>query len=90
MATLADLHDAGVTHGDLMLEHVIAGDHRPILCGLASAGPTTPERVAAERAALADLVADLAAGDPLLSETVADLRNPAVSLRAVARRLDTR
>ena len=56
-ATIADLHDSGVVHGDLTPDHVLLDrDHRPILCGFADAGPATDERVRADREALAAML----------------------------------
>lgn len=91
VATVADLHDAGVAHGSLVRAHVLVGaDGRPILCGLGDAGPASPAGVDADRLALATLVRDIDSTDPLLVEAAADLENPTVALRSVVRRLDTR
>lgn len=39
-ATLADLHRVDVVHGRVTTEHVlVTDDQRPVLCGLADAGP---------------------------------------------------
>lgn len=91
VATVADLHDAGVAHGALTPAHVLVGaDGRPILCGLGDAGPASPTGVDRDRLDLAALVQQIDASDPLLAEAAADLENPTVSLRSVVRRLDTR
>ena len=73
-ATVADLHEAGLAHGDICAEHVLidpAGG--PVLCGLAHAGPADPAAIATDVDAVVALGSDLAreAGDE--RETVESL-----------------
>ncbi|MEO0495001.1 MAG: hypothetical protein AAF081_16470, partial [Actinomycetota bacterium] len=67
IATVADLHDSGVTHGAIEPAHIVIGDAgRPILCGFGDAAPATPTRLLDDRVALASLVAGLDPVDPAL------------------------
>ena len=66
-ATLADLHDRGVSHGRLTADHILVdAEGRAVLCGLAEAalssdpGGTTPT-AAADVAALGGLLHEVAA-----------------------------
>ncbi|MDQ2728129.1 MAG: lipopolysaccharide kinase InaA family protein [Actinomycetota bacterium] len=66
--TVADLHDAGVTHGRLSADHILVDTAgRPVLCGFsgATAAPCSPEPgVTADVLALARTLAGLlGAGD---------------------------
>ncbi len=69
-AVLGDLHQAGVSHGALGPDHIIVGRARhPVLCSFGRAGDASPTAVAADLAALADLVDHVAsssrrAGEP--------------------------
>ncbi|MEM9520246.1 MAG: hypothetical protein AAGA37_13060 [Actinomycetota bacterium] len=92
-STVADLHDAGLAHGDLRTDHVLVdADHRPILCGFAQAGPATPERMQADRTALATMLRDHAAansgGTSRLRDAANALDEPALPTRAAIRLLD--
>ena len=93
-ATVADLHDAGFTHGRLQPTHVLIDDRgTPVLCGFADAGPATPERVQADRDALAALVRDRAdrgrgTERSRLADAADALGEPALPLRAAIRLLD--
>ncbi len=70
-STVADLHDLGVTHGALLVEHVIVGhDQRPFLCSLGDARPVDPSTEADDMAGLAGLIRQLSH----LAE--GDLRSP--------------
>ncbi len=56
-STLADIHEAGVTHRSLSPSHVIiANDGRPVLCGFGDAGPADDEGREADRLGLLNLV----------------------------------
>ena len=45
-ATVADLHESGLSHGNLRADHVlIDAEQRPILCGFGDGEPATEERI---------------------------------------------
>ncbi|MEM9465608.1 MAG: hypothetical protein AAGA90_09550 [Actinomycetota bacterium] len=93
-ATIADLHDSGLAHGDLRADHVLLdGELRPILCGFAAAGPATAERMQADRAALAAMLRDEATRQPTgtghrMRDAAGALDEPALPTRAAIRLLD--
>jgi hypothetical protein len=95
-ATIADLHDSGLAHGDLRADHVLLdSDQRPILCGFAEAGPANAERMQADRSALAAMLRDGAADQPAavahrLRDAAEVLDEPALPTRAAIRLLDDR
>ena len=95
-ATIADLHDSGLVHGDLRAEHVLLdAEQRPILCGFADAGPATAERMQADRAALASMLRDEAGRQPTsaghrMRDAAGVLDEPALPTRAAIRLLDDR
>jgi len=65
-ATIADLHESGLSHGDIRADHVlIDASGRPVLAGLAHAGIAEPSSVAVDVRALVGLGRELArtAGD---------------------------
>jgi hypothetical protein len=56
---LADLHDLGIAHGAVTDRHILIGaDGRPVMCGLADAGPADRITIAADVVALARSLAD--------------------------------
>lgn len=93
-ATIADLHESGLAHGDLRADHVLLDrDQRPILCGFADAGPATSERVNADRLALASMLRDEASRHPSgtghrMRDAAEALEEPALPTRAAIRLLD--
>ena len=55
-ATIADLHDSGVAHGNITLEHIITRtDGRPILCGLGGALAADSASITADHDGLAEV-----------------------------------
>jgi len=57
---VADLHATGIAHRRLTADHVLlAADRRPVLTGLADAGPGGPSEAAADVAALGALLTEL-------------------------------
>lgn len=94
-ATLADLHEAGLTHGDLRAEHVVDDEAgRPVLCGLAHAGPATTESIEADVRAFVDLGRTLASDAGEARATIESLLNALETghddLRETIRGLDRR
>ena len=95
-ATLADLHDSGLAHGDLRADHVLLDpEQRPILCGFAAAGPATAERMHTDRVALAAMLRDEASRQPhgaahRMRDAAEALEEPALPTRAAIRLLDER
>ncbi len=101
--TVADLHDAGITHGRLGGDHILVdASGRPVLCGFSEAAATTcspvpaltADVVALCRTLAAMLGAPLGAGDPsvvlarLLREVT--VRSVTGGRRGSARRLAER
>ncbi len=60
-ATVADIHDSGLTHGDLRAEHVLVDPSgTPVLCGFAQATAADSTTIAADVEALVSLGRELA------------------------------
>lgn len=73
--TVADLHGLGVVHGRLDPSHVIlAGDGRPVLCGLRGADPGEPEPGPAEDVAAVGRLIDHLLGPDAEPEPIPDRR----------------
>ena len=92
-AVVADLHQLGVAHLQLIPPHVLHGDNdRPVLCGLTQAAEATPENLHIDLAALADLCHDPTLGRGSLAGKLSSLADAAragtLSARELARRLD--
>ncbi len=92
-AIVADLHDAGVTHGGLALDHVLVGaDGAPILCGLADWTVADDDGRLADAVALAGMVRQLAAdlSPPDRSDLLglAEQLDTGESLRTITHQLD--
>lgn len=92
-ATVADLHESGLTHGNLRADHVlIDAEQRPILCGFGDGEPATEERIQADRVALARMLRasthDDAPGSSTLHDAAHALEEPALPTRAAIRLLD--
>ena len=69
-AVLADLHELGITHGNLTAAHVLhGGNDRPVLCSVTRSLDATPDNVRVDLTAFAELMWDheLTAG-PLSDE----------------------
>ncbi len=93
-SVLADLHDAGIAHGSLQSRHVLVrGDGRSVICGFGDSGEATPEALAADLAALADLAGELSATGSVhtssaLGSVSRDLRSGKLNARSATLRLD--
>ncbi len=92
-AVLADLHDMGVTHGNLRACHVLhAEGDRPVLCSFGNAGDDSAENVRADLDALADLMHDEDLGSQApaqkLKSLAAATRAGHLSARQLASRVD--
>ena len=89
-STVADLHELGTAHRAIVVEHVVtSADHRPVLCGLADAGPANPMTVADDMAGLAGLIDHLSADAPeglraRLHALVAGVRRGDLTARTLA------
>ena len=80
-STLADLHDRRIAHRRVSADHVLVGDGRAVVCGLAEAVPVED----GDAAALGD---DVAAAARLVEDLAAATAEPqATALRQVARRV---
>lgn len=93
--TLADLHDAGVTHRDLHAEHVLIGaDGRLVLCGFGRSGAADADGVETDVRALVALGTAAApdAGDEreAVESVLAALEAGHDDLRSAARGLERR
>ena len=94
-ATVADIHDLGLTHGDLRAEHVLVDPSgTPVLCGFARAMAADSTTIAADVEALVSLGRELAprAGvERTAIETIlAALEAGREDLRGTIRSLDQR
>ncbi|MGB1630903.1 MAG: hypothetical protein ACPHIC_08200 [Acidimicrobiales bacterium] len=94
-ATVADIHDSGLTHGDLRAEHVLVDSSgTPVLCGFARATAADSTTIAADVEALVSLGRELAprAGvERAAIETIlAALEAGREDLRGTIRSLDQR
>ena len=93
-SVLADLHEAKISHGELVAAHIICGSgQRPILCGFGRSTPLSPESKAADLAALATLLDDLteALDDEQRTQVgaiSADMRCDSLSAREATGRID--
>lgn len=84
--TVADLHDAGITHGRLSADHIIvAASGRPVLCGFAAATAATAATAARGRPTGA-VTADVTALGATLAAVLAAPTDPVSG--ALARLLD--
>ena len=93
-SVLADLHEAKISHGELVPAHIICGpDHRPILCGFGRSTALSPESKTADLNAIATLLDDLTEDldDDQRTQIGAistDLRCDSLSAREATGRLD--
>lgn len=95
LATVADIHDSGLTHGDIRAEHVLVDSAgRPVLCGLARARTADPTTIAADVDALISLGRELAQMAGVEREAIesilATLEAGREDLRGTVRSLDRR
>jgi hypothetical protein len=93
-SVLADLHEAKISHGELVPAHIICGpDHHPILCGFGRSTALSPDSKTADLNAIATLLDDLTEDldDDQRTQIGAistDLRCDLLSARAATGRLD--
>ena len=92
-STVADLHDLGITHGQLTPAHVLHGENdRPVVCSLTRTSEATTQTRRADLLALADLCDDPPLPRGTLAGNVAALadstRAGKLSARELSRRLE--
>ena len=94
-ATVADLHELDTTHGAVHPSHVLtADDDRPVLCGLADAGPADDDGRASDLDGLAGLLEDIGGGaEPAsvrarIDDLATRCRAGSLDARSLARELD--
>ena len=94
-ATVADLHELDTTHGAVHPSHVLtADDDRPVLCGLADAGPADDDGRARDLDGLAGLLEDIGGGaEPAsvrarIDDLATRCRAGSLDARSLARELD--
>jgi len=93
-SVLADLHESGIVHGSLQSRHVlVCSDGRTVICGFGDSAAATPETIAGDLDALADIAGELASAEPgrataVLESVGRDLRRGRLSARSATLRLD--